>query len=832
MSNYQTSPTGSRAAAETSPEAGESCFHCGTACGGKPLREAGRAFCCQGCLTVFGLLTENGLADFYRLDQRAGVRIAGQGAAGRFDYLDEPEVRERIVNFSNDRVTRVTFRLPAIHCVACVWLLENLFKLQPAVGRTEVNFLRKEASVTFDPNGLKLSRLVELLASLGYEPELKLSDLETNGDTKAAFRAPRRLWLQLGVAGFGFGNNMLFGIAQYLGLDAVHDPAARTLIGYMSMALAVPVLLYSAQDYFKRAWIGLKHRMLTIEVPIAAGIVIIFAQSAVEVLGKRGDGYFDSFCGLLFFLLCGRLFQEKTFGRLVFDRDFKSFFPLAITRLTSAGQECVSLSQLKTGDRLVIRNGELIPADSKLLKGQAFIDYSFVTGEADLVEKLEGDSIYAGGRQIGGSIEIRTAKAVSQSYLTSLWNQDAFAKPVGESLDTLINRYSQRFTKIIVAIALGAGAYWSVVDPSLALKAMTSVLIVACPCALALAAPFTMGTALRVLGRKNIFLKNAEVIERLAKVDTVVFDKTGTLTATGVAAVEFRGEPLNAREKLWIHSLTRHSTHPYAVRICEAFQSAEAPREVRSFLEIPGCGIEAGVDGREIALGSAQWLGSRGTAIPEGISGAGGVVHVAVDGRHRGAFVLANELRRDVKRLIGELDSYNLALLSGDNDKQRASFEELFGAEAELKFNQSPTGKLEFVRELQASGRKVLMVGDGLNDAGALRQSDVGVAAVESIGAFSPASDIILTGGMVSHLASLLRFGKGSVRLVRASFAISTVYNAVGIAIAAKGMLTPVVCAILMPLSSVSVMAFACLATGWLGRSVGPKPQNNAKNQQ
>lgn len=746
--------------------------------------------------------------------------MSAQSSPQRFSYLDEPAVRESIVQYSDEKLTRVTFRLPAIHCIACVWLLENLFRIKPGVGQAQVNFLRKEATINFKTGRVRLSELVALLASLGYEPDLKLADLDPASEAKST-ATPRKLWMQIGVAGFAFGNNMLFSIAIYLGLDAVHGPSMQKMVGYISLLLAIPVLLYSAQDYFRLAWTGLKHRLLTIEVPIAAGILVIFGQSAYEVISATGEGYFDSFAGLLFFLLCGRLFQQKTYSRLAFDRDFKSFFPLAVTRLADSGEASVALSQLRVGDHLLIRNGELVPADAVLARGNGVIDYSFVTGEAEPVHKTEGDYIYAGGRQVGSAVEVETVKPVSQSYLTSLWNQDAFTKPTSESLDTLINRYSQRFTKIIIGVASGAALYWSVVQPTLAIKALTSVLIVACPCALALAVPFTMGTALRVLGRRNIFVKNAETIERLAQVDAIVFDKTGTLTAAGAKGVRFEGKRLSNEEIGWIHATTHHSTHPYSVRIAEATKAHADGVEARSFFEVPGCGVEANVGGHEVLLGSAEWIASKIGSSLEKLGVSGSVVHVAIDDQYRGVFVLVNALRRDVEQLVPQLSSYKISLLSGDNEKERPVFEKLFGQHAELKFNQSPATKLGYVRSLQQSGNNVAMVGDGLNDAGALKQSDVGIAIVESVGAFSPASDIILSADRVPKLGALLRFSKGSVRIVRLSFLLSAFYNVVGITIAAQGMLAPIVCAILMPLSSISVVAFACLATGWWGKRAG-----------
>jgi Cu+-exporting ATPase len=863
------------------------CFHCGTLCRGSVFTLEDKSFCCHGCCTVFEILSANGLTDFYNLSETAGVRITAPAKNEQFKFLDEPAVRERLVDFSDARLTRVTFHIPSIHCIACVWLLENLFQLKPGLGQTQVNFPRKQVALAFDPAQVKLSEVVTLLAALGYEPELKLSALEARPGQPVT----RRLWIQLGLAGFAFGNIMLFSISSYLGLDAFAGPGFAKMVGAISLGLALPVVVYSALDYWRAAWTSLQQRLLNIDVPIAAGIAAIFAQSSYEVFTGRGEGYFDSLCGLIFFLLCGRLFQQKTYDRLAFDRDYKSFFPLSVTRkerrapalretdsesqraeleLRAPVETHVSLAQLVVGDQLIIRNGELIPADAKLISGPALIDYSFVTGESEPVEKKRDDYLYAGGRQMGGAIEVEMVKAVSQSYLTSLWNQDAFRKEKGELLNQITNTYSQRFTKLVIVIAVGAAAFWAFVNPALSLKSFTSVLIVACPCALALAAPFALGTAQRVLSRRNVFLKNPYVLETLAEVDAVVFDKTGTLTAAGAGNVAWlgsppaltpalspverekrsqrlgeitagsvskksqvaesdqlqsplpggagqgEGEPLSETEERWLFSMTRHSTHPLPVRIGEAIKRDYFPEPVRSFLETPGCGMEGSVAGHEIWLGSAAWFATRNIFAPKG---NGSVVHVAIDGRYRGHFVLASAVRAETENLVAGLGrDCEVALLSGDNEKERTKFQALFGDHATLAFNQSPLDKLNFIKRRQTAGKTVMMVGDGLNDAGALRQADVGVAVVENVSAFSPASDVILAAGMVTRTAAVLRYAKQSLRVVRAAFWISAAYNVVGVAIAASGKLSPVVCAILMPVSSVTVVVFACGAAAWLGR--------------
>ncbi|MBI5386844.1 MAG: heavy metal translocating P-type ATPase metal-binding domain-containing protein [Verrucomicrobia bacterium] len=875
QSATDTTSAGSQAPAGRQTQPGEraACFHCGELCPDDTFAEAEKVFCCQGCLIVHDLLTQSGLGHFYDLGQTPGVKVRRAAKQEQWAFLDEAELQRRLLDFTDGKISKVTFRIPAIHCVACVWLLENLFRLHPGVGRSQVNFPKREVAITFSPEQLKLSELVALLASIGYEPALTLGELE-----KRKFNpARRRQWLQVGLAGFGFGNIMLLSLPLYLGLDSFNGPVLQRVFGYLSLAFALPVMVFSAGDYWKSALLSLRQKVLTLDVPIALGLAALYAQSAFEILTARGEGYLDSLAGLVFFLLCGRLFQQKTHDRLAFDRDYRSFFPLSVTRLrssrreeapsssaecgtrnressqslltsaaTEAKEECVSISQLQVGDRLVIRNRELIPADAKLLGGPAFIDYSFVTGESEPVAKAEGDYLYAGGQQVGGAIEVETVKPVSQGYLTSLWNHEAFQKVRDDNLNTLTNRYSRRFTFIVIAMALGAAVFWVATgNPARALKAFTSVLIVACPCALALAAPFTLGTAQRLLARLNVFLKNALVLERLAQVNAIVFDKTGTLTATGANAVAFVGDgsnrsdqtDLSNAEATWLCSLTRHSTHPHSVRISEALADRHFPEPVRSFLETPGCGIEGQVQGREIWVGNQKWLEGRGVKVgpaPRLSSEAedgdrrdfcptgGSVVHVAINGRYRGAFVLSSTLRPEADRLIRELGGrYEMALLSGDNERERERFQSLFGDDARLHFNQSPLDKLGFIRRLQDAGKTVMMVGDGLNDAGALKQSDVGVAVVEKVGAFSPASDVILEAAQVPRLAAMLAFARRAAWTVRLGFAVSALYNLAGVSIAAAGVLSPLICAVLMPLSSVTVVALACGMTQWMGRRSG-----------
>lgn len=882
------------------------CHHCGEPGPDPALARDGKVFCCAGCLAVHDLLLASGLDQFYQLSERPGVRVQTPPPRKRWACLDEPEVQQRLLDFTDGNTSRVTFHIPAIHCIACVWLLENLYRLHPGIAQSRVNFPRREVAIAFAPKQITLSELVALLASLGYEPVLTLGAL----DKPATAPVARRLWLQVGLAGFAFGNIMLFSLPVYFGLDSFSGLLFERLFGWLSLALALPVVVFSAGDYWRSAWRALRQRALPLDVPIALGMAALYGRSVYEVAFRVGPGYCDSLTGLIFFLLLGRVFQQKTYDPLAFDHDYRSFFPLAVIRQTAAGEESVALSAVRVGDRLRLRHGELIPADARLLGGPAVIDYSFVTGESEPVPKQPGDYLYAGGHQTGGAIEVEVVKPVSQSYLTSLWNHEAFQKGRENPLDTLTNRYSRYFTGIVIAIAVGAALFWALRgELPRGLQAFTAVLIVACPCALALAAPFTLGTAQRLLARRNTFLKNPHVLERMALATAIVFDKTGTLTATRGAAVRWQGAPLSPEELSRVRAVARLSTHPLAVRIGATFDAqaselndlglirdtpgefsfsnspcartkdenedeagaiatsprsasgtSRAPAETcEAFEEHPGQGIAGRVAGHEIWLGSRAWFESRGVRVTDFQSPAtrasypphraadptssrsagndpagdqpvppeGSSVHVALDGQYRGAFVVGNVLRPEADRLLRELGTrYELALLSGDHARERERFREWFGADARLQFNQSPWDKLGFIRRLQEAGHRVVMVGDGLNDAGALRQSDVGVAVVERIGVFSPASDVIVEAGEVPRLGRTLRFARQAVGLVRAGIGLSALYNVVGISVAAAGLLSPVLCAVLMPISSVSVVTFAVGAARRAGRALGPESGN------
>lgn len=796
---------------EAAPDVAASCFHCGTSCEGNGIVSEQKNFCCRGCRTVYTLLASNQLDGYYSVaDAHPGQRAAEPGA---YAWLDQDATAQKLLDYRDEKQARLRLRLPDMHCAACIWLLEQLYRIQPGITRSEVDFPRREIDLSYDPSRLSLRQVVELLDTLGYPPALSLADT-TDGQ-----KAPkdRKLWYALGIAGFCFGNVMLLSFPEYLSLT---DPGLAVVFRWLAMVFSIPVVVYSARSYYTSAWKGLRHGMINMDVPIALGILVLFVRSSMDVVLGWGPGYFDSLSGLVFFLLIGRAYQRKTYHLLAFDRDYRSYFPIAATRLLGNDESTVGLSDLKAGDQVLVRNGELIPADARLLAGEARIDYSFVTGEAEAVKVAPEAVLHAGGRQRGGPIRMVLEKEVAEGYLTRLWTHDAFRKNKEAEVSRLSEKVARRFTPAVLLIALGAAVVWAFIDAGQIWNIVSAVLIVACPCALALSTPFTFGHILRVFGRKGLFLKGPAVVEQLAAVDMVVFDKTGTLTETRRSEVSFEGDELAGEDLVAMRSLLQGSVHPLSRRLF-----AELPpgpvRDLSDFREEKGKGLRAEVSGRRIWMGSREFVadGLETDDLPNEANKAvnSSLVYLRTDRHIRGRFVIKQAWRQGMEGLVHDLASeYRLGILSGDHDGARADLEDMMPSGSELRFRQSPGDKLDWIRKLQAAGNQVAMVGDGLNDAGALQQSDAGIALTDDLSAFTPASDAIVRGSVLHELPLFFSAARKGIRLIHISFVISFLYNLVGLGFAVTGHLSPLVAAILMPASSVSVVLFTTIGVRWI----------------
>ena len=785
------------------------CIHCGADCGKNPVVWNDLNFCCNGCMTVYQLLNENKLYKYYQLEESPGIKVETTEFGNKYAFLDNAEVKEKLITFTEGSISKVKFFIPVIHCASCIWLLENLEKLNKGIRFSFVNFTKKEVDITFDESIITLRQLVELLSSIHYIPDLSQS-LSDKPDDKQSYK---KLLYKIGVAGFVFINVMTYSLPAYFNGEPLDDKL-QSVLSILSYLLVIPVVLYSGSDYYISAFKNLRKKNISIDLPIALGILVLFAVTTWEIFYTGGAGYCDSLSGLIFFLLVGKWFQGKTYEALSFERNYKSYFPIAVTKINKQIEESILLEKIEVEDELIIRSKELIPADSVLVEGEGRIDYSFVTGESNPVVKKPGDFIYAGGRQIGGIIKIKVQKAVNQSHLTQLWNQDkSFEKPT-DSLKTLSDKLGQRFTIVIIIISIAGFAFWFMKgDLHKAIFVFTSVLIIACPCALALSIPFTFGNTMRIFGRAGLYIKNTGVIEKMSHITAIVFDKTGTLTRPNETRTEYSGTPLSADETAAVFSLARQSTHPLSNTIASFLQNSDY-RSPEHFIEMAGRGIFGKVNNHEIRMGSEEFVCNRtaGTGI------RASVVFVSVYEIVKGHFTISNLYREGFEKVIETLkDKFKLYLVSGDNDAEAQNLASHFG-ENNLLFNQKPGDKAEFIKTLQEKGEKVLMTGDGLNDAGALMQADVALTVADKAYHFSPSSDAVLEAGQFARFARFIGFTKTSLKIVKMSFAISFFYNVIGVSIALTGNLSPVIAAILMPISSVSVVAFATFATRLAGR--------------
>src|SRR6218665_905229 len=774
------------------------CYHCGQPCAAE-LIWSKKNFCCAGCQTVYQILEENNLCEYYALDDRAGISLRYMSQES-FAFLDEADIQKKLLLFRSDAFSRAQFYIPSIHCVSCLWLLENLKQLHGGIGKAVVNFSKKTATIDFNPREIALSELARLLAQLGYAPQVSLASLSEGGGKKST-----RLGIELATAGFCFGNIMLFSFPEYLGMEG-DETIFRPLFSVLNIVLSIPVLVYSARDYFRAGWRSMTQRKINIDVPIAIGLSALFLRSIYDVLFHVGPGYFDSLTGLVFFLLIGRWFQSKTYDNLAFDRDYRSYFPLAVNRREKEGGKPTVIYEIKKGDCLKIRNLEIIPADSLLLDEEAFVDYSFVTGEARPSLVRRGELIYAGGRLAGKPVEVLAEKPTAQSYLTGLWNEEAYHKNTGH-YKKLIDRVARRFTWVVLLFALFTAVFWFFYDASKLWLTLTSVLIVACPCALALAAPFTYGNMMRVFGRRGLYLKNADVVETLAAIDAVVFDKTGTITFG--KSIAWHGN-MTPQESEAVAQLTQASTHPLS-RLIASHLALPVNRPITDFNELPGRGIQGRINGVEYKIGSPQFVGAKNDAAS---------VFVSADEKILGYFSVETMVRPEMKSTLEKLNVKILAMLSGDNENDKEKMKETFPVHADLQFNFSPHQKLHYVSDLQKKNFRVMMIGDGLNDAGAIKQSDAGIALSDEQGLFSPASDAILSGNKITDLNNFLALAKSANRIVKMAFAISLFYNILTLCTAAFGFLTPLIAAILMPISSLSVVGFSAAAVNWCAKRV------------
>lgn len=785
------------------------CYHCGDTCTAMPIVADEHAFCCEGCKMVFEILNSKGMCSYYDLNNNPGIAQKITVRSDKFSFLEDVTIVQKLISYTDGKQTNVTLYLPQMHCSSCLWLLENSNRLNDGIISCRVNFMKKEAFVVFDNQKTNLRKVVETFTSIGYEPHISLQNLN---QTNPKSLNKQQLY-KIGIAGFCFANIMMMSLPEYFATGQLFDVQMADIFRYVTVLLALPVLFYCATDFFILAWQGLRKKYLNIDAPIALAIAITFCRSLYEIFINNGGGYLDSMSGIVFFMLLGRLVQQRTYQSISFDRDFTSFFPIAVNVQRENGFVSVPINEIKTDDVIQVYDNEIVPADAILSKGKASIDYSFVSGESVPVTKEIGEIIYAGGKQLGEKLELVVVKEVAQSYLTSLWNKDVFKSQ--KQQPTFIDAVSKYFTVVLLSLSGFAATYWYLQgQPQLMWNALTTVLIVACPCALLLSATFTNGNILRILTRNKFYIRHPDVIEDLARVNHIVFDKTGTLTQNKEVRVSYTGYKLSADDEIAVASLLAQSNHPLSKAVLTYFHLNEY-QCVAHFKNVVGKGIEGWINDKHILLGSANFVQYAGNHHYDAAT-----LFIKIENDIVGHFSIVNSYRFGLKALLQTLkSSFPLSIISGDNNAELQNLQGILGEDNEILFNQKPDDKLAYIQHLQSVKKEnVLMIGDGLNDAGALKQSNVGIAITEGNNNFTPASDGILDASQFSRLPQFISFAKGSKKIIIASFILSLLYNIVGLYFALLGTLSPLVAAILMPISSVSIILITYGLSGLLAK--------------
>ncbi len=814
-------------AIESSP-ARPACAHCGLDVPAARCRaNAAEQFCCNGCRQVHTLLREWGFDHYYQLvDRQAGVLAPARVSGRSFEDFDDARVQDEATDALSPDRRRTRLYLEGVHCSACVWLVEKLPAVLPGVDEVRLNYGSAVAEITWRPGHTRLSTVARALDRLGYTPHLH----RASRAHEVRREEDRVMLARLGVAAAGAMNLMFISGALYAGEHSGMASAYEGFFRWLSLLIAVPVLGFSARPFFQTALAGLRTGVVHIDLPIAVAIAIAAAASSWNALWGSGPLWFDSLAMLVAALLGARQLQRSA-QRTALERADSlrgvAFLEFA-RRLEGDGADApmveVPLAALVPGDRVEVRSGELVPVDGVVLAGTSSLDNAVLTGEAVPLPVAEGDAVNAGATNLGARLVVRVDATGARTRVGALLAlvQDATSRR--PALVQATDVMARRFVHILlVAAAATLVITWTQHGFDVALTRVVALLVVSCPCALGLAVPLAMSMALMRAARAGIFIKNPDALERLRQVDTVLLDKTGTLTEGRSTIAQWHGD-LFARELAT--ALEAESSHAVARAFTtKPVRSLHVVRPVSDVLEVRGQGIAGRVDGHDVRVGNRAFIESGGATVSSAQAGVAAAmvdralspVFVVVDGQVSGIAGVGDALRADAFATVSALQRRGLCvrILSGDHPGIVSGIAAQLGlAPADAMGGLTPEGKRDAVAALvSGAGRTggVMMVGDGVNDAAALALADVGVAVDGGMGATIVAADIVLTREGVAPLLDILDGARRLRGVIRRNIAFSLLYNAGASSMAVAGLVGPLLAAVLMPLSSLTVVLSSAL---------------------
>jgi Cu2+-exporting ATPase len=795
------------------------CSHCGLpvppdVAAAAPMQVGGLTarFCCHGCETVFLTLHEHGLGQYYAVASAGGAKASRGTTTGRsYTELDDAGFQAAHVRAMPGGLLRTDLYLESVHCAACVWLVERIGQAVPGVVDARLDLHRQMAELTWDPQQAQLSAIARALDAVGYPPH------PIRGAAAQAMRRQeeRALLGRIGLAWAVAGNVMVMSLALYAGWFEDMDLPTTELFRWVSFLLTIPSLFWSGQVFFKGAWAALQHRYLHMDLPIAIGLGAGFVGGAVNTIRGTGEVYFDSVASLIFLLLVGRWLQARQ-RRLASDAAelLYSLAPARARLVAATGEVAdVPVERVQVGDLLEVRAGDTIPADGMVVSGASNLDLAVLTGESRPVPVQPGDKVHAGSVSLSGLLRLRAEATGESSRVGQLCKAVEEAARRRAPLVALADKVVGRFVGVILALAAVTAVVWAFLDPAMALDHTVALLIVTCPCALGLATPLAVHAALGRAAQRGILVKGGDALEKLAKPARVLFDKTGTLTAGRMQVTEFVGDVALAPELV---ALERHSAHPLALAVLQFWPDVPAVA-VSEVEQVQGSGLQGQVAGRVLTIGTPRWIRSQGVVVGPAIqqwldrvtAAAQTPVLVATGGQVVAQLAFGDPIRPDAASAIAQLRRLGcqVGILSGDDPAVVAAVAKQLGLYAEdCEGGATPERKLAVV-EAAAKAGPVVMVGDGVNDAAALAAATVGVSVHGGAEASLQAADVFLTSPGVSAVVELLVGARRTVHVIKRNILFSLLYNAVGIVLAMLGLLSPLIAAILMPISSLTVVS-------------------------